>query len=285
MIGQEKILEQLDIEYGIKELPRFIIITGARGQGKKTLSGIIANRFNLELVNVGTKIEDIRYMITTATKQINPTMYLIADADDMSLGAKNSLLKVIEEPPQNAYFVMTLQQIENTLETIKSRCYEIKMLPYSDFEKSEMIKKLTGDEGDIAYPNDVQILSKLDNYWQMQKVLEYGAVDFYMFVRQVYDNIYRVQAANSFKIAERLDLKNDEKGYDLDLFFIMYQYCCIEDLLDDNSALKDKYDIIDRCLRITSKFRQLLQVKGVNKQMLIDMWVLAIRKEWLLSLG
>ena len=72
-------------------------------------------------------------MIELAYKQTEPIIYLIQDADKMSLGAKNSLLKVIEEPPQQAYFIMELQQIENTLDTIKSRCQEIKLDSYMLF--------------------------------------------------------------------------------------------------------------------------------------------------------
>ena len=49
-----------------------------------------------------------------AYKQTERIIYLIQNADKMSLNAKNSLLKLVEEPPQQAYIIMELQQIENT---------------------------------------------------------------------------------------------------------------------------------------------------------------------------
>ena len=124
MIGQTEVLKQVNnlIEKGF---PRFVIITGQKGQGKTTLALEIAKKLNILVVDIGIKVDEIRDMIEMSYKQTEPIIYLIQNADKMSLGAKNSLLKVIEEPPNNAYFIMELKQIENTLDTIKSRCQQI----------------------------------------------------------------------------------------------------------------------------------------------------------------
>lgn len=151
MIGQKKVLKQIDnlIEKGF---PRFIVITGQKGQGKTELAKYIFhkldeyystpepdNRGGIYMLEIEPKIDNIREMIEMSYKQTEPIIYLIQNADKMSIGAKNSLLKVIEEPPQQAYFIMELQQIENTLDTIKSRCQEIKMAEYSIEEIDLMV--------------------------------------------------------------------------------------------------------------------------------------------------
>ena len=187
MIGQKEILRKIDklIETGF---PRFIIITGAKGQGKKELAKYIFhkldeyyvtpepdNRGGIYMVEIDSKIDAIREMIQMAYKQTEPIIYLIADADKMSIGAKNSLLKVIEEPPNNAYFILTLQQIENTLPTIKSRCTELAMENYSYDELREMIKKIRPQVTDLE---DAIISDIASNYYEIQLLVKYGITEF-----------------------------------------------------------------------------------------------------------
>ena len=111
MIGQKRLKEELNHIWNEGGLPRFMIIAGMKGQGKKTFAKEIAKSLSYNIAEIDTKIDSIRSMIETAYSQTSPIIYLITDADDMSLGAKNSLLKVIEEPPQQAYFIMTLEVI------------------------------------------------------------------------------------------------------------------------------------------------------------------------------
>jgi len=293
MIGQEKVLEQIDnlIEKGF---PRFTVIIGQKGQGKTELAKYImhkldnyykdelADKGGCYMIEVGTKIDEIREMIQMAYKQTEPIIYLIQNADKMSIGAKNSLLKVIEEPPNNAYFIMELQQIENTLDTIKSRCQQIKMENYKEPEIEKLINMYYYD---VVKAEDRAIIFKVcQNKYQIGLLLKYGPSEFYDYVDKVYNNIYKVQSANSFKIAEKIDLKDTGEGYDLEMFWKLYEEVCMDKLI----SLKEGYDfdnnydykIISNCISITSVYMNKLNINGINKQSLIDMWILDIRKEW-----
>ena len=273
MIGQKQVLKQIDnlIEKGF---PRFVIITGQKGQGKTELVKYISKKLKYSLVEFGIKIDEIREMIEIAYKQTEPIIYLIQNADKMSINAQNSLLKLVEEPPQQAFIIMELQQIENTLETIKSRCQEIKVEMYSELEIEEMIniiKSVSTEEKNI-------IKKVAENYYQIEKLIEYNPLDFLTYVDKVYRNIYKVQSANSFKIGEKLDLKDTGEGYSLDLFWNMYVYISWKNMTEDN--LRD-WHIIAGCIYITAKFIQKLNINGINKNSLFDIWILSIRKEWL----
>ena len=283
MIGQKEVLKQIDnsIEKGF---PRFIVITGAKGQGKTELAKYISKKLNIQMVEIGIKIDDIREMIQMSYKQTEPIIYLIQNADKMSLGAKNSLLKVIEEPPNNAYFIMELQQIENTLETIKSRCQEIKMEQYSAEEITQFINEYYSAE--VPSTNRALLLKVCCNKYQVDLVEKYNVIEFYSYVDKVYENIYKVQSANSFKISEKLDLKDDGNGYDLNLFWKIYCYICIANLFDLMAypGTDEKWaeaDIVGNCIQITSNYLQKLKITGINKQMLVDNWIIEVRKEWL----
>ena len=278
MIGQISALKQIDnlIKSGF---PRFIIITGQKGQGKTKLANRIATKLNILMIEIGNKTDNIRDMIQMSYKQAEPIIYLIQDADNMSLNAKNSLLKVIEEPPNNAYFIMELQQIENTLETIKSRCQEIKMDKYTDKELHQMIDKLNPN----LTESELLLLKEIgENYYQLEMLIKYDIKDFYNYVTKVYENIYKVQSANSFKLSEKLDIKNTGDGYDLELFFNTYCYIAYNDML---SCTADNFnEIIDKiakCIQITCNYKNKLRISNINKQFLLDNWILDIRKEWL----
>ena len=69
--------------------------------------------------------------------------------------AKNALLKVVEEPPNNAYFIMTVQNIDNMLGTIKSRGTVIKMEPYT----IQDLQKVTMDETLLKYCTNIGLLN------------------------------------------------------------------------------------------------------------------------------
>ena len=56
-----------------------------------------------------------------------PKIILIDDCEYLNKNSSNSLLKVLEEPPENVYFFLIHNSQRNILETIKSRCIEFKI--------------------------------------------------------------------------------------------------------------------------------------------------------------
>lgn len=277
MIGQIDLINHINnlIANGF---PRFCVITGNKGQGKKTIASYIAAQLHYPKVVTGIKIDELRDIIELAYKQSEPIVYIIPDADKMSIGAKNSLLKVIEEPPNNAYFIMTLQTIDNTLPTIRSRCQELKMQNYSE---NELISFINLINPDMPNSDRAVILDICQNHYEIQLLNKYGVTDFYNYTCKVVDNIYKVQSANSFKLAEKLNLKDDTDKYDLHLFLRTFKTICMDRLLDlvdidDNIEFRNYARSIDT----TSDVIRDLSINGINKQSLIDTWILDIRKIW-----
>lgn len=136
MIGQKNNIKTLIKWRCNKSIPRFIIISGAQGSGRLTLAKIIMKTLHATGIINDCKIDDVRRTIEYAYSYTAPTVYIFRNADDMSVGAKNALLKVVEEPPNNAYFIMTVHNIDNMLGTIRSRGTVIKMEPYTPTELS-----------------------------------------------------------------------------------------------------------------------------------------------------
>lgn len=61
-----------------------------------------------------------------------PRIVLIDQADAMSAGASNALLKTLEEPGTDIYFFLLAEQLDGVLPTIRSRCAAVLLYPVAD---------------------------------------------------------------------------------------------------------------------------------------------------------
>jgi len=82
-------------------------------------------------------------------------VYIISYGDEMNEQAQNAFLKLLEEPPEYAVFVILAENIESLLPTIRSRCEKIKFVPVS----TEKIKSRL----EANYP-DMQNIDFLSRY-------------------------------------------------------------------------------------------------------------------------
>ena len=57
------------------------------------------------------------------------SVYVVRDADTMRLEAQNAMLKVFEEPPAHAMFILLCSSAEGLIATVRSRCVEISLPP------------------------------------------------------------------------------------------------------------------------------------------------------------
>jgi hypothetical protein len=271
MIGQERLLAKIDkmIEMGF---PRFSIICGETNSGKKTIAKSIAKKLNAHLIISEIKVDNIREIIELSYKQSEPTLYLIPDTDKMSNAAKNALLKVTEEPPRKAYFIMTLKDINNTLGTLKSRGAVLNIDPYTPDEilKYAEIKQYELNE------EEAKIVSNLCTVpGEVDILLRYNILEFYNFVETVIDNIGVVNGANAFKIGLRLNYKEDDGGWDISLFMRAIMFIC------GDRMIKEPLPQYKESIRITSKYLSQLNITGINKPSTIDMWILEMRGIWI----
>ena len=256
MIGQTDLFNNLSKLIADNELPRFCIIEGAKGSGRKTLIGeLIDNPVFVEDV----KVDTIRNIIAESYKQRTETFYIIPDADKMSLAAQNALLKVTEEPPNKAYFIMTLEDRQNTLKTIISRATVFTMERYYEQDLVQYLNEnFDSDNTDYIdlcdVPGDVDIIYSMD------------IDEFMQFVQIVYENIAEVSMANALKSSARISFKEDDgKDFDLKMFWKVFIKYCIENQ-NATWAL-----ITSQCLRE-------LRINGINKQMLFDKWIIMLRR-------
>lgn len=56
-------------------------------------------------------------------------VHIIDDADFMNMQAQNAMLKVLEEPPEHAVFILLADNPQRLLETVRSRCETVSLNP------------------------------------------------------------------------------------------------------------------------------------------------------------
>lgn len=269
MIGQEHNLCYIHMMVVNGFFPRFLTIAGPKGSGKKTLAKHIGELYKNSYVAPDVKISTIRDIIDNSYKQKTEMVYIIPDIDGMSKEAQNAILKVTEEPPNKARFVMTVEDMNNILSTIKSRAMTLFMEPYS---KDELLDYITS----IIKTNDTDLmLDVCETPGEIDTFIKCGGEEFYNFVDKVVDNVGNVETSNALKILLQLDMKDEGKGYDVPMFLKVFMRCAFV----KSQKTKDRFEAFDylRMMPPTSEALTRLKVRGANKNMILTDWIFNIR--------
>lgn len=209
IIGQRLAVRLLQTFLQNDTLPHALLFTGKAGVGKRKTATLVAMALNCNLNNnrpadtidtirpcgrcrpcrqilAGShpdaqlvepqgptlKIEQVRQIIhTLALKPFgdNQRVVIIADAHHMTTEAANSLLKVLEEPPEHTTLILTALQRSDLLPTIVSRCRAIRFNPLSPSD----LTTLLSDTLQVDTPQAELIASLADgSYEQARKMFQ-----------------------------------------------------------------------------------------------------------------
>lgn len=258
IIGQKKLLGQIIGQIESGSLSHFIILAGARGSGKNTIADFIGERLGADTVRVDKSVEAVRNMVSVAHKVSMKMLYVFPRAEELSAQAVNAMLKTLEEPPENVYFVFTTRNEQLLLETIRSRGAVYHMDAYSTAELQEYAQGARVPKY-CKTPYDVTLYNQVA-----------GLNDFAILVAK---NIHKVSVANALKIADRVAISGEQDKYDICLFFEAFKAVCLELMRKDKEHVQMYYSWI----QITADFQHDMLRTGANLKMLFDIWVFSIR--------
>lgn len=92
----------------------------------------------------------------------NKKAILIHEAELMLVNAANSILKVLEEPPENVLLILTTTHLFSILPTIRSRCIKVPVISDSQLNKQDLeIKSLltaTNENTFVQIQNNLNML-------------------------------------------------------------------------------------------------------------------------------
>ena len=165
IIGQEQIKEHLQNAVSTKKISHAYIINGEKSSGKEFIARVFAMALQCEkggdnpcqechsckqalsdnqpdIIRVmhekpnTISVDDIRAQVNNdvAIKPYSSPykIYIINEAEKMSVQAQNAILKTLEEPPEYAVIILLTANVNSLLPTILSRCVLLNMKPVAD---------------------------------------------------------------------------------------------------------------------------------------------------------
>ncbi len=170
IVGHKDVIRYIQSAVEQDKISHAYIINGQRGAGKKLLTRLFAmtlqcksggsepcgecqsciqtkNGNQPDIITVKHEkpasigVEDIREQLT-GDMMIKPysspyKIYIIPEADLMTVQAQNALLKTLEEPPAYAVIFLLTENADSLLATIRSRCVMLKLRNIKD----KLVKK------------------------------------------------------------------------------------------------------------------------------------------------
>lgn len=209
-------------------------------------------------------VDQIRSVVTDAyTKpyESEKKVYIITYGDDMNEQAQNAFLKVLEEPPQYAVFVILAENIESLLPTIRSRCTAVKFNPVGDSKVREYIK--------TNYPNDAEKADFLVQYCggvvgEIEKIL--NTENFVPLRRESLDKLEYLlsqRKLDGYQLAEFLE----ENKEDAELILKFWQGFLRDMMLIQMGAQKlvKSTDFIDSLISLANKTQEATVITAMDE--------------------
>lgn len=176
LLGNESIKNSLKMALTTR-FPQAILLTGPEGSGKSTLAHIIAsallcdnndikpcdkctschkinNSIHPDLTIIDENSQDIKVETARFLKSdcfILPNdsarkVYIIKHAQNINIQAQNILLKTLEEPPSFAFFILTCENENNLLPTIRSRVIKFALSPIDESDILSLLSTAFSDK-------------------------------------------------------------------------------------------------------------------------------------------
>lgn len=185
-------------------------------------------------------------------------VYIIEYGDDMNEQAQNAFLKVLEEPPQYAVFVILAQNHESLLLTIRSRCTLLRFSPVSDAKIREYINK--------NFPQDAKMTDFLVRYsggvcGNVEKILaQENFIPLRSAAFEKLEDLLSDDMLSAYIVAEFVE----ENKEDADLLLTFWQDFIRDIMLIKNDARKivANTDFIDRLINMSNRFDERKIVKA-----------------------
>ncbi len=234
-----KIIKLIDIN----KLPKIIMLTGKKGQGKSILTHHILayyfdrNNYNLEkniimegnkiyndlrensdsnilyfnCADQNIKIENIRKLRTDLQKTSLNTKnrYIVFDdVENLNINCVNALLKTIEEPTEINYFILINNQSKPILDTLKSRSIEINIF-LNQNQRNQIIEALT---------QKLEIEHKIDlnnNYLTPGNFLKFNQIAFDEKI-----DVYELSISEVEKLIKLYKTKKNKDYLDFVIYYI-----------------------------------------------------------------
>ena len=251
VLGHEEVVKHLKNAAAMDKVSHSYIFAGEKGSGKKLLAKLFAmtlqcekhgdepclqcssckkamNRNHPDIIYISHEkpnsigIEDIREQLISDVS-IKPytgpyKIYIVDEAEKMTVQAQNALLKTIEEPPAYAVILLLVNNGSTLLPTIASRCVTLNFKPVRD----EVIKKYLMEELHVPdYQAEVSVAFAQGNVGKAKQIAT--AEDFTEMMDAAFRILKRGQDMEVYEMVDAIKLLSEQKHtiYEyLDLYLV-----------------------------------------------------------------
>lgn len=322
IIGHEQIKEHLQKAIEGKKVSHAYILTGEAGMGRKSLANAFAmtllcekglrepcmdchackqamSRNHPDLIYVTHEkpasigVDDIREQINN-TIMVRPyssyyKIYIVDEAEKMTVQAQNALLKTIEEPPAYAIIILLTTNQDAFLPTILSRCVQLKLKPLRDAAVKQYLKQsleIPEDLADVyaafargnlgkaihlASSEEFQILYKKMLYL-LKHVKEADMSELLEFIKKLKEDNLDIRECLDFMQIWYRDILMFKVTKDINLLIFKDEYNTINEL-----SSRTGYDGFEAILEAIDKARTRLDA-NVNTELALELMLLAMKE-------
>lgn len=175
LVANHMLKETLAGMINSQRLSHSLLLQGEAGTGKRTLAGLIAQAvlcqgtgerpcgicsacykvqkgIHPDVITVGAEalrpqsfhigvVRELRSQAFVAPNEGCKKIYILQNAQNMTVQAQNALLKILEEPPEHAMFILICENRSSLLETILSRCTVFTLHPPDEEECARYLQQ------------------------------------------------------------------------------------------------------------------------------------------------
>jgi len=256
MIGQNNIKQKLISLYEQNKLPKVIIINGPKGSGKKELVKWFSQNSNIPFKLFENKIDDVRSAIETSLNEYTPNLYVFNNIEQLGASqnkaSQNALLKFLEEPPVNIYVFLLCKDKSLLLPTILNRGIVLDLENYTkeelqNFNDNELALSVFNTPGDLIKSKEIDIEKLVAD------------------TNKIIDLLDKARISNALTLSKYIKIKDEDEGYDLDLFIKSLKYCFVQKYKENKS---------ERLRQMFNTFYNALNHVKINPKYFMDNFVI-----------
>ncbi|MCL6710262.1 DNA polymerase III subunit delta' [Pseudomonas sp. R2.Fl] len=199
----------------------------------------------------------------------NWRIVIIDPADDLNRNGANAILKILEEPPKRALFLVLSHAPGKLLPTIRSRCLPLRLTPLSDHEMLAALNHLGYAFRSEEEAGRVLALAG-GSVARALKIINYGGLDIIAAFDKVVTQSGPAQRKAMHQIADALSGRDSDAAFD---FFVEHFIDALTDTARA-SALRGELAAAERHARLASSVAERFQVSAAynldRKQTILD---------------
>lgn len=156
LVGQDAVVKSLSKMIKQKNVPHAIILSGPSGTGKTTTARILREELqcsDMDFVEINAAdargidtARDIRQTVRLMPVSGKSRIWLIDEAHKTTGDFQTAILKLLEDAPQHAYFMLATTAPDKLLPTIRTRCTSLQFKPLSEKDMTGLIKAVCAAE-------------------------------------------------------------------------------------------------------------------------------------------